>query len=101
VHDHFFTLGGHSLLATQLLSRVRDAEGVELPLRALFEAPTLGALTARIDEARHDEAASAPIRAMPRLVALNRTAFRAAGQPRRVPIRRTLGRVPAMGSVSE
>ncbi|MEM7350068.1 MAG: amino acid adenylation domain-containing protein [Acidobacteriota bacterium] len=61
IHESFFQIGGHSLLATQLLTRVRNALGVEVALRELFEAPTVAGLAAAIDNAGKQELPSLPL----------------------------------------
>ncbi|HEV7785497.1 MAG TPA: amino acid adenylation domain-containing protein, partial [Thermoanaerobaculia bacterium] len=68
IHDDFFALGGHSLLATRLVARVARVFGVELPLSAVFQAPTVARLAERIARLSSQGAAgaAAPIRTIPR-----------------------------------
>ena len=49
IHDNFFELGGHSLMATQVVSRMRKALNCEIPLRSLFESPTIAQLAEQIE----------------------------------------------------
>jgi amino acid adenylation domain-containing protein len=58
IHDNFFELGGHSLLATQVMSRSRQAFGVELALRQFFEAPTIADLSIAITQNLAEQADS-------------------------------------------
>ena len=79
IHSNFFELGGHSLMATQVISRIAASLGVELPLRSIFEAPTVAELAARVVSAQASETTPQA----PALARVAREAYRSTGDQRR------------------
>jgi amino acid adenylation domain-containing protein len=58
VHDNFFALGGHSLLATRVVSAILNAFDVEVPLRTIFESPSISGLAAAIERVQENAGAA-------------------------------------------
>nr|WP_224301119.1 non-ribosomal peptide synthetase [Streptomyces olivaceus] len=73
IDDDFFHLGGHSLLATTLISRIRTTIGAELPIRQLFETPTVAGISATLDQ-------------QPARAAVRRPGVTAGPRPGRIPV---------------
>jgi amino acid adenylation domain-containing protein len=71
--ENFFDLGGHSLMATQVISRIRERFRVELPIRAMFEHPTIAGLAAAVTTAGNSTVHPGP----PSIVRVSRDSYRA------------------------
>ena len=74
IDDDFFQSGGHSLLVTQVISRMRDELNLELPLRSLFEAPTIANYAVLVQQVRAEQ--STTVKAVP-LIPVSRDRYRA------------------------
>jgi acyl carrier protein len=72
VHSNFFDLGGHSLLATQVISRVLEVLHIELPLRTIFEAPTIATFAEAIEKAKREKTEIS----VPPIVPVSRESYR-------------------------
>jgi acyl transferase domain-containing protein len=69
VQDNFFDLGGHSLIAIQVMSRLREAFQVDVPLRSIFETPTIAQLASVVAQKRVEDQLVAPTRIVARQAA--------------------------------